>query len=41
MVYYNQRKLARERIIKICKTELCFLQIFLNISEEKIYLELR
>lgn len=36
-----QRKLARERIIKICKTELCFLKMFLNISEEKIYLELK
>ena len=38
---YYQRKLARERIIKICNTELCFLKMFLNISEEKICLELR
>ncbi len=38
---YYQRKLARERIIKICKSQLCILQMFLNVSEEKISLELK
>ncbi len=38
---YYARKLARERIIKICNTELSVLRMFLNVSEEKIYLELR
>lgn len=38
---YYARKLARERIIKIYNTELSVLRMFLNVSEEKIYLELR
>lgn len=37
---YYQRKLSRDRIINICKTELCTLELFLEISETKIKLSL-
>lgn len=37
---YYQRKLARERILKICRTELTSLEMFLEISAEKINLVL-
>ena len=36
---YYQRKLAREKIIKICRTKLLTLELFLKISEKKITLE--
>ena len=35
---YYQRKLSREKIIRLCKTELTTLDLFLEISEEKIRL---
>ena len=35
---YYQRKLARERILKICRSELTTLEMFLEVSEEKIRL---
>lgn len=37
---YYQRKLARERILKLCRTELKILEMFLEVSEEKIVLVL-
>ncbi|MBU3106444.1 HepT-like ribonuclease domain-containing protein [Clostridium gasigenes] len=37
---YYQRKLARERILKLCRTDLTTLEIFLEISSEKIILVL-
>ena len=35
---YYQRKLSRERILKLCRTELTSLERFLEIPEEKIRL---
>ena len=35
---YYQRKLSRDRIIKMCKSELTTLELFLEISKEKIKL---
>ncbi|SFA79846.1 HepT-like ribonuclease domain-containing protein [Clostridium frigidicarnis] len=35
---YYQRKLSRERILKLCRTELTSLEMFLEIYEEKIRL---
>ncbi|MEG0353954.1 MAG: HepT-like ribonuclease domain-containing protein [Cellulosilyticaceae bacterium] len=35
---YYQRKLARERILSVCKNELSTLDLFLEISTEKIML---
>lgn len=35
---YYQRKLARERILKLCRAELPTLELFLETSEEKIRL---
>ncbi|MBU3131345.1 DUF86 domain-containing protein [Clostridium gasigenes] len=37
---YYQRKLARERILKLCRTDLTTLEMFLEISSEKIILVL-
>lgn len=37
---YYQRKLSRERILTLCKTELTTLELFLEISETKIRLSL-
>ncbi|MGH4124364.1 MAG: hypothetical protein ACREV6_15675 [Clostridium sp.] len=37
---YYQRKLARKRILEICKTEIKTLDMFLDISAEKITLVL-
>ncbi len=38
---YYQRKLARERILKLCRNELKTLELFLEISTEKIILVLK
>ena len=38
---YYQRKLSKERIIKICRSEMTTLNMFLEISEEKIRLVLK
>lgn len=38
---YYQRKLARNRIIDICKTQMITLDLFLEISSEKIRLVLK
>lgn len=38
---YYQRKMARDRIIKICNNELSTLEMFLRVSEENICLELK
>lgn len=35
---YYQRKLSRERIIKMCRGDLATLELFLEISQEKIKL---
>lgn len=35
---YYQRKTSRDRILKVCRTELITLELFLQISEEKIQL---
>ena len=37
---YYQRKLARERILKLCRAELKILEMFLEVSTEKIVLAL-
>jgi len=38
---YYQRKLARERILKLCRNELKMLELFLEVSTEKIILVLK
>ncbi|MGL5381648.1 HepT-like ribonuclease domain-containing protein [Clostridium sp.] len=37
---YYQRKLSRDRILKMCRFEITMLELFLEISEEKIRLGL-
>ena len=38
---YYERKLSRERILKVCRAELVTLELFLQISEEKIKLVIK